>query len=214
MFSPEERVIKIVKVTIVFHSLWGHMHKMALAVADGAKSEGASVKVLQVQETLTEETLTKMGAIETKKTFKDVPVVTLKDLEDADALVFGTGTRFGMMTAQMRAFFDSTGGLWMSGALVGKPAGVFTGSSTQHGGQESTLLSFHATLLHHGMIIVGVPYSEKRQMTMEEISGGSPYGASTVVGGRDSPTENELEIARFQGRHIAQIAKKLSAKHK
>jgi NAD(P)H dehydrogenase (quinone) len=214
MSFPIEKVIEMVKVNIIFHSMWGHMHKMALAVAEGARSEGADVKVLQVPETLPDEVLSKMGAIETKKAFKDVPIATMNDLEEADALVFGAGTRFGIMTSQMRAFLDRTGGLWEKNALVGKPGGAFTGSQTQHGGQETTLVSFHATLLHQGMIVVGVPYSEKRQSISSEITGGSPYGASTVTGVMGSPSENELEIARFQGRHITKIAKKLAAKHK
>lgn len=186
---------------------------MAEAVAEGARQvNGAKVKLLQVPETLTDEVLAKVGATETKKMFAHIPTATMDSLSEADALIFGTPTRYGMMCAQMRSFLDATGGLWMSGALIGKVGSVFTSTATQHGGQEATILSFHTTLLHHGMIIVGVPYSEKRQMTLGEITGGSPYGASTITGGDGSrlPSENELAIARFQGKHVAEIAKKLA----
>lgn len=200
------------KVNIVFHSLYGHIYQLAEAVAEGAKQiKGAEVKIFQVQETLSNEILTKMGALETKKKFAHVPVATVDNLAEADAIIFGTPTRFGMMTAQMRTLLDMTGGLWAKGAMIGKIGSVFTSSGTQHGGQESTILSFHTTLLHHGMIVVGVPYSEQRQMTVSEISGGSPYGSSTIVGpdGSRRPTENELAIARFQGKHVAEIGRKL-----
>lgn len=201
------------KVHIVFHSLYGHIYRMAEAVAEGAREiSGVEVKLLQVPETLSAEVLAKMGATEAKKAFAHIPTATVEDLAEADALLFGTPTRFGMMSAQMRAFWDMTGGIWARGALIGKVGSVFTSSGTQHGGQESTILSFHTTLLHHGLIIVGVPYSEKRQTTVEEISGGSPYGSSTIAGGDGSrlPSENELAIARFQGRHVAGIARRLA----
>ncbi len=201
------------KVNVIFHSLYGHVWKMAEAVAAGAREiKGAEVKVLQVKETLPDEVLTKMGAIEARKQFAHVPVATLDDLSGADAVIFGTPTRFGNMSAQMRTFLDSTGGLWMKGALIGKVGSVFTSSATQHGGQESTILSFHITLLHQGMVIVGMPYSEKRQMGISEINGGSPYGASTIAGpdGSRQPSVDELGMARFQGAHVAEIAGRLS----
>lgn len=200
------------KVNVIFHSYYGHIHQMAEAVAEGAKQvKGAEVKILQVKELLSDEILTKMGALETRKKFAHVPVATVGDLAEADALILGTPTRFGMMSASMRALWDATGGLWMKGSLIGKVGSVFTSTGTQHGGQESTILSFHTTLLHHGMIVVGVPYSEQRQMTTSEISGGSPYGSSTIAGsdGSRRPTENELAIASFQGKHVAEIAMKL-----
>ncbi|MCL5037175.1 MAG: NAD(P)H:quinone oxidoreductase type IV [Chloroflexi bacterium] len=201
------------KIHIIFYSMYGHVYRMAEAVAEGAREvEGAEVKIFQVEETLPPEVIAKMGAAEAKKMFAHIPAATMDDLGEADAVIFGTPTRFGMMTAQMRAFLDRTGGLWARNALVGKVGSVFTSSGTQHGGQESTILSFHTTLLHHGMIIVGLPYSEKRQTTMSEITGGSPYGASTIAGGDGSrlPSENELAMARFQGKHVAGIAAKLA----
>lgn len=200
------------KVNVIFHSIYGHTHKMAEAVAEGAKEVGgAEVSLFQVPENLSQEALEKMGAKEAKTEFSHIPVANKDALSDADAIIFGTPTRFGMMTAQMRAYLDHTGSLWAKGSLIGKIGSVFTSSGTQHGGQESTVLSFHTTLLHHGMVIVGLPYSEKRQNTMDEISGGSPYGASTIVGpdGSRQPSKNELEMAKSQGRHVAEIAKKL-----
>ena len=203
------------KVNIVFYSMYGHIYRMAEAVAEGARQvSGAEVGLFQVPETLSSEILAKMGATEAKKAFAHIPVATMDTLSKADAVIFGTPTRFGMMTAQMRSFLDATGGLWVEGALIGKVGSVFASSATQHGGQESTILSFHTTLLHQGMIIVGVPYSEKRQMTLNEITGGSPYGASTIAWGDGSrlPSENELAIARFQGKHVAEITKRLVGK--
>lgn len=200
------------KVNIIFHSMYGHIYKLAEAVAEGAREvNGAEVKVYQVPETLPADVIAKMGASEAKKKFADVPVASVDNLAEADAVIFGTPTRFGMMSGEMRAFLDATGGLWMKGALIGKVGSVFTSSATQHGGQESTILSFHTTLLHHGMIVVGVPYSEQRQMGIAEISGGSPYGSSTIAGpdGARIPSANELAIARFQGKHVAGIAKRL-----
>ncbi len=201
------------EINIIFYSLYGHNYKMAKAVAEGVREvENAEVSIYQIKETFTAEILDKMGATESKKMFEHIPVATMDNLAEADALIFGTPTRFGLIPAQVSAFFDATGSLWAEGALIGKPGSVFTSSATQHGGQESTILNLHTTLLHHGMIIVGVPYSEKRQSTLEEITGGSPYGASTIAGnGADTrqPSENELGIARFQGRHVAQITKKL-----
>lgn len=209
----------MVKVNIIFYSMYGHVYRMAEAVAAGAREvEGAEVGIYQVPETLPEEVLEKMGAIETKKLFAHIPVLT-RDMHEevlagADALIFGTPTRYGNMTAQMRAVLDGVGGLWSRDAFVGKVGSVFTSSGTQHGGQESTILTFHVTLLHLGMIIVGLPYSEKRQTRMDEITGGSPYGASTIAGkgGSRQPSENELAMARYQGRHVTQIAKKIAGK--
>ncbi len=200
------------KINVIFYSAYGHIWRMAEAVAQGAREvPGAEVRVLQVPETVSDEVLAAMGALETRKQFAHIPIARLDDLAEADAIIFGTPTRFGMMCSQMRAFLDSTGPLWARGALIGKVGSVFTSTGTQHGGQESTILNFHTTLLHHGMIVVGVPYSEQRLMNMQEISGGSPYGASTLAGpdGSREPSENELAIARFQGKHVAQIAKRM-----
>jgi NAD(P)H dehydrogenase (quinone) len=201
------------RIAVIFHSMYGHVYRMAEAVAEGCREvKGAEVRLCQVPETLPEAVLAKMGALEPRKAFAHVPVATTADLEWADAVIFGTPTRFGNMSGQMRAFMDSTSKQWVDGSLVGKAGSVFTSSATQHGGQESTILSFHTTLLHQGMVIVGLPYTEKRQMTVSEISGGSPYGASTIAGGDGSrlPSENELAMARFQGRHVAGIAQKLT----
>jgi len=204
-----------VKVQVVFYSMYGHIYTMAEAVAAGAREvEGAEVSLYQVAELVPEETLERIGAKAARAAFAHIPVAQSSHLPDADAIIFGAPTRFGNMAAQMRNFLDHTGQLWAKGALIGKVGSVFTSSATQHGGQESTILSAHTTLLHHGMIIVGVPYSEQRQTTIAEISGGSPYGSSTITGGDGSrqPSENELAIARFQGRHVAAIAAKLAGK--
>jgi NAD(P)H dehydrogenase (quinone) len=200
------------KILILFYSLYGHIYRMAEAVKDGAAGvKGAEVALRRVPETLSVEVLKKMGALETQKALSHIPLCTTEELAEAHAIVFGTPTRFGNMCGQMRQFLDATGGLWAKGALVGKVGSVFTSSNTQHGGQESTLLSFHITLLHHGMIIVGLPYAFAGQSRIDEISGGSPYGASTIAGpdGSRMPSENELAAARFQGRHVAEIAAKL-----
>jgi len=201
------------KTLIVYYSMYGHVHKMAEAVAEGAKSvPNTEVAARRVPETLSQEILSKMGAIEAQKAMERVPVCTVDELATADAIIFGTPTRFGNMCGQMKQFLDATGGLWAKGALVGKVGSVFTSSATQHGGQESTILSFMITLLHHGLVLVGLPYSFQGQMRNDEITGGSPYGASTIAGtnGERSPTDNELEAARFQGRHVAAIASKLA----
>jgi NAD(P)H dehydrogenase (quinone) len=193
--------------------MYGHIYKMAEAVAQGAREvEGVEVNILQVPELMSEEVLEKSGAKAARAAFAKTPVAVPDDLAAADAIIFGTPTRFGNMCAQMRNFLDQTGGLWMSGALVGKIGSVFTSTATQHGGQETTITSFHTTLLHHGMIIVGVPYAEARLMKMDEITGGTPYGASTLAAGDGSrqPSENELAIARFQGRHVAELARRLN----
>jgi NAD(P)H dehydrogenase (quinone) len=202
------------KTLVLFYSTYGHVYRMAQAVADGVREvPGADVVIKRVPETLPPEVIQAMGATEAQKAFASVPVATVNDLPEADAIIFGTPTRFGNMAGQMRQFLDATGGLWMKGALVGKVGSVFASSATQHGGQESTILSFHTTLLHQGMVIVGLPYAFQGQMRIDEITGGSPYGASTIAGGKGErmPSENELAAARFQGRHVAQIAKKLSA---
>ncbi len=201
------------KVKVIFYSMYGHVYRMAEAVAEGAREvPGAEVSLLQVPELMPDEALERAGAKQARAAFAHISVAKPDDLADADALIFGTPTRFGNMCAQMRNFLDQTGGLWAKNALVGKVGSVFTSTATQHGGQETTLTSFHTTLLHHGMIIVGVPYSETRQNTLDEISGGSPYGASTIAAADGSrlPSENELAIARFQGRHVAAIAAKLA----
>ncbi len=177
-----------------------------------ARSTEPTFKLFQVRETLPEEVLEKMGAIQARAAFSHVPYIDAKQLAEADAIIFGTPTRFGNMAAQMRAFLDSTGGLWKHGSLIGKVGSVFCSTATQHGGQETTITSFHTTLLHHGMVIVGVPYSCKGLVEMGEITGGSPYGATTMAkdDGSRQPSANELSIARFQGRHVAQIASKLT----
>ena len=201
-----------VKVQVVFYSMYGHIWRMAEAVAAGAREvEGAEVSLWQVPELVGEEALERTGAKAARAQFAHIPVAKPTQLAEADAILFGTPTRFGNMCAQMRNFLDQTGQLWMKGALVGKVGSVFASTGTQHGGQETTITSFHTTLLHQGMIIVGVPYSEARLTNMNEITGGSPYGASTLAGGdgKRVPTENELGIARFQGRHVAEIAKRL-----
>ena len=200
------------KVKVVFYSMYGHIYRMAEAVAEGSREvPGAEVELLQVPELVPDKVLEKSGAKKARQAFAHIPVAKPEDLADADAVIFGIPTRFGNMCAQMRNFLDQTGSLWAQNACVGKVGSIFTSSATQHGGQETTLISSYITLFHHGMIIVGLPYSEARQSTMDEISGGTPYGASTITGSDGSrlPSENELAMARFQGRHVAAIAKKL-----
>jgi NAD(P)H dehydrogenase (quinone) len=200
------------KVLIVHYSMYGHIYRMAEAVAEGVREvAGCEALIKRVPETLPDEVLGAMGALEAQKGMAHIPLATVNDLADADAIVFGTPTRFGNMCGQMRQFLDATGGLWLKGALVGKVGSVFASSATQHGGQESTILSFHTTLLHQGMVVVGLPYSFAGQMGITEITGCSPYGASTITGGQGErmPSENELAGARFQGAHVARIAKKL-----
>ncbi|MGL4554577.1 MAG: NAD(P)H:quinone oxidoreductase [Gemmataceae bacterium] len=201
------------KIQVIFYSMYGHVWKMAEAVAEGAKGvSGADVTVYQVAELIPEAGLEKSGAKKAREAFAHVPVAQPAQLADADAILFGTPTRFGNMAAQMRNFLDQTGGLWAKGALVGKVGSVFTSTGTQHGGQETTITSFHTTLLHHGMVIVGVPYSCQELSNMAEITGGSPYGAGTLAGadGKREPSANELAIARFQGKHVAEITRKLA----
>lgn len=200
------------KILIIFYSLYGHVYQMAKAVTEGvAQVPGAKAELYRVPETLPSEVIEKMGATESQKAMADIPVCTVDELGTADAIIFGTPTRFGNMCGQMRQFLDATGQLWSQGALVGKVGSVFVSTATQHGGQESTLLSFHINLLHHGMVVVGLPYAYAGQMKIDEITGGSPYGATTIAGtqGERMPSENELEAARFQGRHVAAIAAKL-----
>ena len=198
------------KVLVLYYSSYGHIETMAGAVADGAREAGATVDIKRVPELVTPE----VAKASHFKTDQAAPVAEVSDLADYDAIIFGVPTRFGNMAGQMRNFLDQTGGLWMKGALIGKVGSVFASTATQHGGQESTILSTHITLLHQGMVIVGLPYSCQDQMTLEEITGGSPYGASTISGGDGSrqPSERELGMARFQGKHVAEIAGKLAAK--
>lgn len=198
------------KVLVLYYSMYGHIEKMADAIAEGARAvDGVEAVIKRVPEILPEDRARAMGV----KLDQKAPIATVEELASYDAIIFGTPTRFGNMTAQMRNFLDQTGKLWMNGALIGKVASVFTSTGTQHGGQETTITSFHSTLLHHGMVIVGVPYSCQGLTVMTEITGGSPYGSSTLAGGdgKRMPSENELEIARFQGRHVAGIAKRLTA---
>jgi NAD(P)H dehydrogenase (quinone) len=205
--------VQFMKLLILYYSLYGHVHRMAEAVADGAREVPETEVILRrVPETLPPDVLDKVGAAEPQKKFAHIPVCTVQELAAADAVIIGTPTRFGNMCGQMRQFFDATGGIWKAGALVGKVGSVFTSSATQHGGQESTILSVHTTLLHHGMVIAGLPYSFDGQNTLGEISGCSPYGASTIAGndGRRWPSANELAGARFQGRYVAGIAKRLA----
>jgi NAD(P)H dehydrogenase (quinone) len=200
------------QIQIVFYSMYGHIYTMAEAVAEGVRSvPGCTVELLQVAELIPEEVLEQYGAKAARQSFAHIPTATVDGLMAADAIIFGTPTRFGNMAAQMRNFLDQTGKLWMEGALVGKVGSVFASTATQHGGQETTITSFHSTLLHLGMIIVGVPYAEHRLLNMSEITGGTPYGATTLAGpdGSRKPSENELGIARYQGAHVAEIAKKL-----
>jgi NAD(P)H dehydrogenase (quinone) len=196
------------KVLVLYYSAYGHIEQMAYAAAEGAKSTGAQVDVKRVPELVPEDVAKKSGF----KLDQKAPIATVDELPNYDAIIFGSGTRFGNVTAQLRNFMDQTGSHWMAGALVGKVGSIITSSATQHGGQESTILSFIPTLLHQGMVVVGLPYSFQGQMGLDEIKGGSPYGASTITGGDGSrqPSAVELEAARYQGRHVAQIAGKLS----
>ncbi|AOY01086.1 NAD(P)H:quinone oxidoreductase [Jeongeupia sp. USM3] len=198
------------RILVVYYSMYGHIETMAQAVVEGAREvAGVEVTLKRIADLVPEEVARKAGA----KLDQAAPIASPGELGDYDAIIFGTPTRFGNMCAQMRNFLDQTGGLWMSGGLIGKIGSVFTSTGTQHGGQETTITSFHTTLLHQGMVIVGVPYSCAGLTRMDEITGGSPYGASTLAGGDGSraPSANELDIARFQGRHVAGLAKKLTA---
>jgi len=200
------------KIKVIFYSTYGHMWQMAQAAVEGAQGvSGAQVNLLRFPETLSQDVIEAQGAAEPQKQMAAIPEATLDDLRDADGFVFGIPTRFGNMLGQARAFFDGTGPLWQKGELIGKVAGVMTSTATQHGGQETTIVSTQYTLLHHGMVIVGLPYSFQGQMRTDEITGGSPYGAGTITGGDGSrmPSENELEAARFQAKRVAEITRKL-----
>lgn len=197
------------KLLVLYYSMYGHVETMAGAIAEGARTvEGLEVTVKRVPETMPEDAARAAGA----KLEQPAPVATPEELADYDGIIFGTPTRFGNMCGQMRTFLDQTGSHWMQGTLIGKVGSVFTSTASQHGGQETTLISFHTTLLHQGMVIVGVPYSCRELVNMGEISGGTPYGASTMADadGSRRPSENELAIARFQGRHVGQITKWLA----
>ena len=203
------------KIHVIFYSMYGHVWKLAEAVAAGARSvPGSEVSLFQIAETLPDEVLGKMHALEAKKAFAHVPIAKPAQLAEADALIFGMPTRYGSTPAQMQTFLDATGQLWASGALIGKVGNAFTSTATQHGGQETTILSFSTFFYHQGMVIVGCPYAAKGLVVLNEITGGSPYGAATIAGssGERQPTTNELEIAQFQGSHVSAIAAKLSAK--
>ena len=196
------------KVLVLYYSSYGHIETMASAIAEGARSAGADVSVKRVPELVPREVAEQSHF----KLDQAAPVATVDELPSYDAIIVGTPTRFGNMTAQMKNFLDQPGALWAGGKLVGKVGSVFTSTATQHGGQESTILSTHTVLLHHGMVIVGLPYTFAGQMIQGEVSGGSPYGASTIAAGDGSrqPSQNELDGARFQGRHVAEIAAKLA----
>jgi NAD(P)H dehydrogenase (quinone) len=195
------------KVLVLYYSTYGHIEQMAAAAAEGARSAGAEVEIKRVPELMPPEVARKAGA----KLDQEAPIAKPEELADYDAIIVGTPTRYGRVTSQMANFWDQTGGLWATGALVGKVGSAFTSTATQHGGQETTLFSMITTLLHQGMIVVGLPYAAKGQMRLDEITGGSPYGATTIAGGQGQrqPSENELELVRFQGRHVAEIATKL-----
>lgn len=200
------------KMLVLFYSTYGHIYRMAEAAAEGARQvSGARVDILRVPETLPQDILAKQGAIEAQKKFAHIPEAKVENLADYDAVIFGTPTRYGNMIGQMRQFLDASGSLWATDALVGKVGSVFTSSGTQHGGQETTILTVHINLLHFGMVVVGLPYSFKGQMVMDQITGCSPYGASTIAGSKGErwPSETELEGARYQGRLVAETASKL-----
>jgi NAD(P)H dehydrogenase (quinone) len=203
------------KVHVIFYSTFGHVWRLAEAIAEGARSvQGSEVAIFRIAETLPEEVLQKMGAVEAQKAFAHIPIADPKRLAEPDAMILGSPTRYGSPAAQMRAFLDATGQLWASGALIGKLGSGFTSTASQHGGQETTLLTLATFFFHHGMVIAGVPYSSRELSHMDELTGGSPYGAGTVAGpkGQRTPSENELAIARAQGRHVATIAAKLAVR--
>jgi NAD(P)H dehydrogenase (quinone) len=196
------------KILVLYYSMYGHVEQLAGAVADGARGAGAEVAVKRVAELVPPEVLAKSGA----RTDQPAPLADPQELADYDAIILGCPTRYGRMAAQMAQFWDQTGGLWARGALVGKVGSAFTSTASQHGGQETTLMAMHTMLLHHGMVLVGLPYTAKGQMRLDEITGGSPYGVTTIAGGKGErqPSANELDLARFQGRHVADIAAKLA----
>jgi NAD(P)H dehydrogenase (quinone) len=202
------------KVQVIFYSTYGHVWKLAEAIAEGAREAGAEATVYQVAEIMPADIVAKMGATEAKKAFAHVPVATADQLAHADAIVLGTPTRYGSAAASMQAFLDSTGGLWGKGALIGKVGSAFTSTASQHGGQETTLLGLSTFFFHNGMLIAGVPYSAQELLSLTEVSGGTPYGATTIAGphGERQPTANELAIAKAQGKHVATAAGKLAGK--
>jgi len=198
------------RILVLYYSMYGHVETLASAVAAGARGvEGSEVAVKRVPELMPEEIARKAGA----KLDQAAPIASVNELPDYDAILFGTPTRFGNMCAQMRNFLDQTGGMWVNGQLIGKVGSVFTSTATQHGGHEMTITSFHTTLLNHGMVVVGVPFSCRELTVLDEMTGGSPYGAGTITGGDGGrwPSENELAIARFQGAHVAKIAARLAS---
>ncbi|WP_319484269.1 NAD(P)H:quinone oxidoreductase type IV [uncultured Cohaesibacter sp.] len=197
------------KVLVLYYSSYGHIETMAKAVAEGAAAEGAEVTIKRVPELVPEE----VAKASYFKMDQEAPIASPSELDQYDAIIVGAGTRFGTVASQMRNFWDQTGGLWATGKLTGKVGSVFTSSATQHGGQESTILGFIPTLMHHGMVVVGLPYAFQGQMGIDEIKGGSPYGATTITDGDGSrqPSAVELEGARYQGAHVAKIAAKLTA---
>ncbi len=200
------------KIQVIFYSMYGHVYRLAEAIGEGARSvPDVEVKLYQVPELVPDEALERSGAKQAREAFAHIPIAKPDVMAEADALIFGTPTRFGNMAAQMRNFLDQTGRMWLEGKLIGKVGSVFASTASQHGGQETTITSFHTTLLHHGMIIVCVPYSEPGLVAMDEITGGTPYGATTIAAadGSRRPSENELTIARFQGQHVATVARKL-----
>lgn len=203
------------KVQVIFYSTYGHVYTLAQAIMEGAQEiSGVEASLYQVKETLPAEILDKMGATEAKKAFANVPIADPHQLADADAIILGAPTRYGSAAAQMQSFLDATGGLWGKGALIGKVGSAFTSTASQHGGQETTLMSMATFFYHHGMVITGVPYSAQELVNMSEMTGGTPYGATTIAGpkGERKASANELAIARAQGRHAAGIAAKLAAK--
>jgi len=197
------------RILVLYYSMYGHIETMAGAVADGARAAGATVTLKRVPDTIPREVAEKAHA----KLDQAAPEASPQELDQYDAIILGCPTRYGRMAAQMAQFWDQTGGLWARGALIGKVGSAFTSTATQHGGQETTLLAMHTMFFHHGMVLVGLPYSAAGQMTLDGISGGSPYGATTIAGGKGErqPSANELELARFQGRHVAEVAAKLAA---
>jgi NAD(P)H dehydrogenase (quinone) len=196
------------KLLVLYYSMYGHVERMAEAVAEGARGAGAEVTVKRVAELVPPDVLAKSGA----KTDQAAPEASPQELDQYDAIILGCPTRYGRMAAQMAQFWDQTGGLWARGALIGKVGSAFTSTASQHGGQETTLMAMHTMLFHHGMVLVGLPYSAAGQTRLDEITGGSPYGATTIAGskGERQPSENELDMARFQGRHVAEVAAKLA----
>lgn len=196
------------KILVLYYSMYGHVERMAAAVAEGAREAGAEVAIRRVPDLVPREVLERSGA----KLDQAAPEADPQELDRYDAIILGCPTRYGRMAAQMAQFWDQTGGLWARGALVGKVGSAFTSTATQHGGQETTLMAMHTMLFHHGMVLVGLPYAAQGQMRIDEITGGSPYGATTIAGGKGErqASANELDLARFQGRHVAGVAGRLS----